>query len=113
MVRTLAMLAVAGFSAGALQAHEDHAKRVVYKGDPGAREVCMSIVRDDVNGLRDAFHREQSRILERSHLAWECNSMPLDQFALTQDAESVSEYLAPRFGREGIVTVEQVVSADH
>ena len=112
-LRTVAVLTVAGLGAGIAQAHDDHANRVVYKGDPSAREVCMSFVRDDVDGLRDAFHREQSRILERSHLAYECNSMPLDEFALTQNADSVSAYLAPRFGRQGTVTVEQVVSTGH
>ncbi len=113
MLRMVAVLAVAGLGSTAVYAHENHATKTVYKGDPSAREVCMSIVRDDVDGLRDAFHREKSTIIERSHLAYECNSMPLDEFALTQDAQSVSEYLAPRFGREGTVTVEQVVSTDH
>jgi hypothetical protein len=113
ITQMVAVMAVAGFGTATVQAHDDHATSVVYKGDPSAREVCMSIVRDDVDGLRDAFHRERSQLFERSHLAYECNSMALDEFALTQDAESVSEYLAPRFGREGTVTVEQVVSIEN
>lgn len=84
--------------------------RVVYKGDSSAQAVCMSIVYDDVDGLQDAFRHGRSYPLERSHLAYECNSMRLDDFAFTQNAVQVSDYLAPKFGREGTVTIEQVGS---
>jgi hypothetical protein len=75
-------------------------------------EVCMSIVYDDVDGLKDAFRHGRTSPLERSHLMYECNRLDLDEFAFTQNAASVSEYLAPMFGRDGVVTIEQVSGID-
>ena len=59
---------------------------VVYKGQETAKAVCMSILRDDVMDLRRAFKNARSHPLERSHLAYECNQMPLDDFAVAMGA---------------------------
>ncbi len=107
-VSAVSVLAIA--SAGAVWAHGDERENVVYKGESAAKEVCMAIVHDDVDGLRDAFRHGRLSPLERSHLLYECNDQDLDEFAFTMDAASVSEYLAPKFGREGVVTIEQVGS---
>ena len=107
-VSAVGVLAIA--SAGAVWAHGDAKETVTYKGESSAKEVCMAIVDDDVNGLKDAFRHGRLSPLERSHLLYECNKQDLDEFAFTMNADSVSEYLAPKFGREGVITIEQVGS---
>ncbi len=87
--------------------------RLVYKGESSAEAVCMSIARDSVPELRRAFRQGRSRLLERSHLQYECNNLALDEFAFTMNAVSVSTYLAPIFGDEGHVTIEQVGSLEN
>ena len=113
ILRTAGILALVG--AGGVWAHDDQARpgEMRYQGHDTARAVCMSIVDDDVEGLQYALRRGKSSHLERTHLAYECNSMRLDEFAFTMDADSVSDYLAPKFGREGVVTVEQVGSINN
>jgi hypothetical protein len=97
-----------------LSAHEEIYPNVVYRGDDSARHVCMSIVHDDVSGLRRAFRNGKNQRMERSHLAYRCNEMALDEFAFTQNADQVSSYLAPQFGHDkGQVTIEQVGSIEH
>ncbi len=106
-----AVIAVVGVgSSSTVLAGGSEKTRVVYEGESSAKAVCMSIVYDDVDGLQDAFRHGRSYPLERSHLAYECNSMGLDEFAFTQNAVQVSDYLAPKFGRKGTVTIEQVGS---
>ncbi|TDG14140.1 hypothetical protein E2F43_11745 [Seongchinamella unica] len=109
-LRTVGVLAMVG--AGAVWGHGDQNGTVVYiyEGEISARDICMSIVYDDVHGLKHALRHERRTLLERSHLLYECNDMGLDEFAFTMGAEDVSQYLAPKFGREGVVTVEQVGS---
>lgn len=84
--------------------------RYVYKGEGSAEAVCMSIVRDSVPGVRRALRQGRTQRLERSHLVYECNRMALDEFAFTVNAVEVSTYLAPMFGNDGRVTIEQVGS---
>ncbi|QFU75735.1 hypothetical protein EY643_08725 [Halioglobus maricola] len=108
----LAPMIVAGALVPALALAGDNAKTVKYEGDLSARAVCLSIVYDDVDGLEDAFRHGRSYPLEREHLAYECNSMALDEFAFTQNAVEVSDYLAPKFGNRGRVTIEQVGSIE-
>ncbi len=110
IIRTVGIVALV--SAGGVWAHGDQGEPH-YKGDDTARAVCMSIVGDDVEGLEYALRRGKSSHLEQTHLAYECNSMQLDEFAFTMNADSVSDYLAPKFGREGVVTVEQVGSINN
>ncbi|GHD06218.1 hypothetical protein GCM10007052_00710 [Halioglobus japonicus] len=38
--------------------------------------------------------------------------MQLDEFAFAHNAAQISEYLAPKFGRRGQVTIEQVGSLE-
>ncbi len=111
-VKAIGILLVAGLGSGAALAQQEGKVHVVYKGDPSAKGVCMSIVRDDLAGLRAAFRHGRRQLLERSYLVYECNDMPLDEFAFNQNAMEVSDYLAPKFGREGHVTIEQVSSID-
>ena len=87
--------------------------RLVYKGESSAEAVCMSIARDSVPDLRRAFRHGRTRILERSHLVYECNDLALDEFAFTMNAVNVSTYLTPMFGDEGHVTIEQVGSLEN
>lgn len=88
----------------------DSGQSVRYRGDQTARTVCMSIVRDDVDSLDRALSRGGEYYASRRiHETYECNRLPLDEFAFTQNAEAVSAYLAPMFG-PGRVTIEQVTS---
>ena len=111
LVTAVAIAAMASLGAVAkVYGQEDAKTKVLYSGDDAARNVCVSIVYDDLDGLRRAFRVGRSYPLERSHLAYECNNMPLDDFALSQNAMQVSGYLALKFGRSGTVTIEQVGS---
>lgn len=91
----------------------DRDSGVVYQGDDSAKSVCMSIVRDDVPGLKKAFFRGRAFRFERSHLMYRCNDLRLDEFAFTQSAERTYSYLAPMYPSQGRVTVEQVGSIGH
>ena len=95
-------------SGGALS-HEDSHSKVVYKGDAGARKVCLSIVKDDVNALKSALRSERRAAYERTNAHFQCNSLALDEFAFQQGAESAGSYLAPMYGHpRGSVSIEQV-----
>lgn len=87
-------------------------KSVRYQGDQTARTVCLSIVDDDVVRLDRALNQRGSYYSRRSvHETYQCNRLPLDEFAFTQNAVEVSAYLAPLYG-SGRVTIEQVSSID-
>lgn len=85
---------------------------VKFLGDSTAKTICMAIVRDDVVNLRRSLKVYSSNWRERAHESYECNEMPLDQFALTQDAANTSEYLEELFGARGTVRMEQVGSVE-
>ena len=108
MVKTIKALVLVGVVS--TPAWADEQVRIVYKGEGSAEAVCMSIARDSVADLRRAFRQGRTQRLERSHLLYECNRLALDEFAFSMNADSVSTYLAPLFGNDGRVTVEQVGS---
>jgi hypothetical protein len=100
-----------GYS-GVTSARDD--SNVVYKGDNTARAVCMSIVEDSVPLLRHALNSASrsaytnSRTIDQS---FNCNDQPLDQFAMSQDADQVMGYLEDRYGYpHARITSEQVSS---
>ena len=112
MLKKTGMIALVCLGATSVAvAHDETQQKVLYRGDNSAKGVCMSIVYDDVNGLARALRSGKLYPLEKTHLAYKCNDMALDEFAFTQNAEQVSDYLAPRFGgQRGHVSVEQVGS---
>lgn len=94
---------------GSVLGHEDSHARVTYEGDAGARNVCMSIVQDDVVALKSALRSERRAAYERTNTHFQCNSLALDEFAFQQGSESASSYLAPMYGHpRGSVRIEQV-----
>jgi hypothetical protein len=85
-------------------------KSARYQGDQTARTVCMAIVADDVQTLDRALHQKSNYYSQRSvHESYQCNRLPLNEFAFTQTAIEVSTYLAPLYGT-GTVTIERVGS---
>lgn len=110
--KAVAFSVVAVFGTASIaDAHEPGKQSTVskYEGDASAKGVCMSIVYDDVKGLRKAFRKGRNYPLERSYLHYECNDLALDEFALTQNAVNVGNYLSPKFGgRHGSVSIEQI-----
>jgi hypothetical protein len=96
-------------SSGGALSHGDSHNTAIYKGDASARNVCMSIVRDDVGALKSALRSERRAAYERTNAHFQCNSLALDEFAFQQGAEATGSYLAPLYGHpRGSVRIEQV-----
>ena len=114
-MKTRSVLAAAGVAvtmavASAWSTAGEAGKSARYQGDQTARTVCMSIVADDVQQLDRALQQKSNYYSQRTvHESYQCNHMPLDEFAFTQDAVEVSAYLEPLYGT-GTVTIEQVGS---
>lgn len=105
-------MVAAAANAGSDISGSDRAVGVVYRGDPGARAVCMAIVGDNVSQLRRALNRAgDSAAVQKQYVAqtFNCNDQSLRQFALSQNASEVSGYLDRHYVYpRGIVTIEQV-----
>ncbi len=116
-MKTRSMLVAGGVAvtlavASAWTAAGEAGKSARYQGDWSARTVCMSIVADDVERVDRALNKQGNYYSRRSvHESYECNRLPLNEFAFTQNAIEVSAYLAPLYG-SGTVTIEQVSSID-
>ena len=116
-MKTRSMLAAGGVAVtlavgSAWTAAGEAGKSARYQGDRSAQTVCMSIVADDVQRLDRALNEQGNYYSRRSvHESYECNRLPLDEFAFSQNAVEVSAYLAPLYGT-GTVTIEQVSSID-
>ena len=94
---------------GGVLSHEGSHDTAIYKGDAVARNVCMSIVKDDVGALKSALRSERRAAYERTNAHFQCNSLALDEFAFQQGAEATGSYLAPLYGHpRGSVRIEQV-----
>ncbi len=99
---------VTALAAGAALAHDGSA--IVYQGDNGAKNVCLSIIQDDTAQLKAALRwdRLKSRQIGDNQDNFRCNDMALLKFANDVGAYNVSKYLDRN--NRGRVEMEEVAA---
>jgi hypothetical protein len=109
-VKTLGLMSalIVSLTATSAFAHDD--SHVVYKGDSEAKNVCLSIIKDDAGQLNAALRsdRLRSRQLGDNQDNFRCNDMALIDFAEDVGAYRVNQYLNK--GQKGYVKMEEVAA---